>query len=246
MRCSNCHAPIADDVESCSHCGTVTEQGREARKQRAAQEAEAKKRAERDAFALRVRQIGEVTAAANRSLMVSLLGLFACCLPVGPIVGIVLARGAQAQAKTLGVPSGRGTAAFAVGIVALVSSLFMWGFVGVIAKTEADRKRELNAVVAKEASGEKLTSAGACALLELELIASKYEKYDAFNDTLTCPGEIEPHGEREAKLLESHFTHDQKRVDVVGCFHKAGGTWTVKQLRADDNCDAPAHHKPKP
>lgn len=239
LRCPNCHAPIPDDAESCTHCGVETEAGKLARQRRAAAEAEAKKRAERDAFNARVRQIGEVTAAANRSLLVSLLGLLACCLPVGPIVGVVLARGAQRQAEGLGVPGGRGTAALAVAIVALVFSLSGWGFIGVIVKQEAERKRELNAIIAREAKGETLTSAGACALLELELMSSKYEKYDAFNDDLTCPGEVVPHGEREAKLLDSHFTHSNKRVDVVACFHKSGSTWTVKQLRGDDNCDAP-------
>src|SRR5215210_4993972 len=91
VRCPNCHAPINDDAESCTHCGVETERGKVARQQRLAAEAEAKKRGERDAFNTRVRQIGEVTASANRSLLVSLLGLLACCLPIGPIVGIVLA-----------------------------------------------------------------------------------------------------------------------------------------------------------
>ncbi|MBL8950659.1 MAG: hypothetical protein JNK82_07780 [Myxococcaceae bacterium] len=255
LRCSNCHAPIGDDVEECEHCHTVTESGRELRRQRAeaaaAQEAAAKQRAERDAFTTRIRQIGEVTSAANRSLMVSLLGLLACCLPVGPIIGVVLARGAQKQAETLNVPGGRGTAALVVSLVALSFSLFGYGMVGWVAKAEADRKNALHAIIAKEASAETLSSAGACALLELELINAKYEEYSAFNDELTCPGEVVPHGAGEAKLLGSHFSREKRRVDVVACFHKSA-TWSVKQLRADADCDAPpppppdkpAHKKP--
>jgi hypothetical protein len=245
LRCPNCHAPITDDAESCGHCGTVTERGQELRKKRLASEAEAKQRAEKDAFASRVRQIGEVTAAANRALAVSLLGLLACCLPAGPIAGIVMAQGARQKAQTLGVSPGRAAVALAVAVVSLAGSLFLWGLIGVIAKQEADRKRELHAVIAKEATGETLSAAGACALLELELMNSKYEGFDSFNDELSCPGEVVPHGTAEAKLLGSHFTKAKGRVDVVACFHRSGA-WAVKQLRADDNCDAPAPQPPPP
>jgi hypothetical protein len=238
QRCVQCNAPQQDDVEACSFCGTLTEHGRRLKLEREAQAREAERRAQLQASSQRAQLLAEAGRSVNRSLLWSLLGLLACCLPLGPIIGIVTARRARELAEKNGASTAHATVALAVGIGCVVFSLGGWGGIGWIAKLEADRKAELHALIAKGDTDATLSMPTACALAELELMVSKYEGFNTLNHDLSCGTRLEQDSD-EARLLEAHFTKERERVPVVACFHRVSGRWGVSQVRGDDRCDAP-------
>lgn len=241
QRCGNCNAPIPDDAESCQFCSTETERGRRLRLERAqrleVEQREAQRKADQAAAASRSRALAEASGAANRSLMWSLLGLLACCLPLGPIIGIVTARRAKELAVQGGTSTGHAHVALGVGIACALLSVAGWSTIALIARAEANRKTELEVLIAKGVGDAALTSATACALTELELMNSKYRDYDWLNTGLTCGTQLTVTGS-EAVLEGSHFTKDQQRVPVVACFHR-GDRWGIAQVRPDARCDQP-------
>lgn len=248
-RCSTCNAPSNEQSETCTFCGTVTAHGlalraeraraqEESAKQKRALEQEQQRRELLAASAAKGRALQEINASIGRSVLLSTVGLFMCCLPVGPIIGLLMAKGARARAAALSpADPGKGFVALVIAIVCLVASLAAWSGLGLMFKAEAERKAELRAVIAKDPANPQLGIATACALTELELLNSSYERYNHLNNDFVCGGKLEQDGEL-ARLTGSHFIREQKHVDVVACFEH-GQVWSVKQVRADDDCTAP-------
>ena len=201
----------------------------------AAEAAAARQRAEAEQRAARLRLLAEVNGAGTQAILWSLLSM-ACCLPIGPIVGIILSRRARAQASAAGLSPGRATAGFVLSLACLALSLSAWAGAAVSLKMEADHKAQLRAQIARGASAAELSGSDACALAELELLGAKYEGYNWLNHDFSCEARVVPAGDRW--LVRGHFTKEGQRVDVVACLEH-GERWVVSQVRGDDACDEP-------
>jgi hypothetical protein len=240
-RCPQCNAPLVDDVESCIFCGTLTEAGRRVRSERATQqklEAQlAQQRASMTAQSEQSRATQEIARAGTRAILWSVLGLLACCLPIGPIVGLVMSRGAAQLAKKHGLDSSRATLGLAVSASCLLICVGMWIFIVVLGVKESNHKAELLSVVEAGAGKPALSAPTACALAELELMETKFGDFSYANHDFHCSSDLTLKGD-DARLLGSYFMKESKRVPVVACFHKTA-RWSVQQLRSNDACNAP-------
>ncbi len=250
-RCPTCNAPMEDPLEPCRFCGAVTPEGLAAKKERARAEEElrlaeerrlqdeaarARAQAEEEARRARAKLETELNSSGTQAIVWSLVSLL-CCLPIGPVVGIVIALRARRLAAARGLPAGRATAGLAVAISSLVLCFGAWVGVGISIHVENQRKAELRAAIDKGAGAEQLDGPTACALAELEMIDAKYEGYTYVNADFKCSGRVVQEGD-QARLLDAYFTESQKRTELVACFTK-GARWAVKQLRADEDCNAP-------
>ncbi|MBL8912452.1 MAG: hypothetical protein JNM17_17300 [Archangium sp.] len=246
--CGHCSAPLKDDLEMCGHCGTVTPFGIAQRQARAAkqEQAQAANQQRSDAEATRLRQVAmrEVEQYGKWSVISSLLGIILCCIfPVGPALGIYFGLKARALARERGVPNvGGGAAGTIIGYAGIALAIMTWVGAGVMQVMESKRKEELRMQITK---GETLDLKSACALTELELLETRYEGYITGND-FECDGlaEFEVKG-KEAVLHGARFTRESKRIELISCLKLSGSSWTVKQLRPDEDCDAPPPEKKK-
>lgn len=243
--CSHCSAPLKEDLEQCGHCGIVTPFGIAARQARAAKEEQAKAANQQrsDAETARLRQIAarEVEQYGKWSVISSLLGIILCCVfPVGPALGIYFGLRARTLARERGVPNvGGGAAGTIIGYAGIALAVMTWIGAGVMGVVESRRKTELKAMITP---GETLDLKTACAVTELELLETHYEGYYNGND-FECDGiaVFEVNG-KEAVLRGSRFTKESKRIELISCL-KLGSSWTVKQLRPDEDCNAPPPEK---
>jgi hypothetical protein len=250
QRCLTCNAPLEDPLAGCRFCGAMTPEAVAAAKERAradealrienerrlaAEAASARQRAEAEQRAARFRLQAEVNGAGTQAIVWSLVSML-CCLPIGPIVGLILSRRARAQASAGGLNTGHATLGFAVSLTCLALSLSAWAGAGVSIKMESNHKAELRAQVERGAFAQELSGTNACTLAELELLDSKYEGYNWLNHDFSCDGKVVPAG--EGSLVRGHFTKEGQRIDVVACLEH-GERWVVSQLRGDDACDQP-------
>ena len=244
--CENCRAPLSDDLEKCSHCGSITARGIALRAERQRQEEQARaaerERANATADAQRRAAMAEVDKLGKWSLIAALVGTILCCVfPVGPALGVYFSRRAGALAKQHGLTSaGLGPLGFIVSLVGLGLAVFVWIGAGVMSFNESQRKAALRAEIG---SAETLDLKTACALTELELLETHYEDYISTED-FECAGvaELAVDGKR-ALLRGGRFTKDQQRIEVFACLEQRSG-WVVEHLRHDADCDG-ARPEPK-
>lgn len=237
--CRHCSAPIADDAETCQFCGFITARGvalKDARAQR--EEAEARQRQGAQAAqaqAARASAQAEASRINQTALLWSIIGTVLCCIfPVGPVVGLIYGLKARGLGKTHGFSPPLGGMVVSVGGLLLGGSL--WVLVGVMGVKEETRKTELRKAIG---SAEVLDLQTACRLAELELLQTDYEGFDVFSD-IDCDstGDLDLDGE-EATLRDVRFIKSKERTPFVACFRRNSTHWVVKQLRADEDCDAP-------
>jgi hypothetical protein len=237
--CRHCSAPIADDAETCQFCGFITARGvalKDARAQR--EEAEAKQQQfaqTAQAQAARLSAQAEASRVNQASLLWSILGTVLCCVfPVGPVVGLIYALKARGLGKTHGFSPPLG--GLIVSVAGLLVAGSLWTMLGVMAVKEQTRKTELRKAIG---SAEVLDLKTACRLAELELLQTDYEGFDVFSD-IDCDstGDLEADGS-EATLRDVRFIKSTEPTPFVACFRRNATHWVVKQLRADEDCDAP-------
>ena len=243
QKCPNCSAPLMDLVEQCTHCGTITPRGVEARQARAAQtdadRRAAEQRSAMDTARARAAAQLDVDSAGKWAIISSLVGTVVCCFfPVGPVVGIIFGLRARRLATQHGLPGASlGTAGLTFGAIGLALSVMLWIAGGVMMVKENQHKAELKAQLGN-VSAAQLDLQTACALTELELIDSHYEEYSSLDDLeCTTTADIEQNGQ-EALLRDVHFLKGPKKVEVFACLrHRT--KWTVHQVRGDEDCSAP-------
>ncbi len=238
--CRHCSAPIGDDAESCQFCGMITARGVALKDARTAkQEAEAHARASAEAANAQSKAQSaqaEASRANQTGLLWGILGTILCCVfPVGPIVGLIHGLKARSLAKAHGFSAPLGS--LVVAGLGLSASTAIWILMGVMAAKEESRKTELRKVIG---AAETLDLKTACALTELELFQTDYQGFGPFVDfECEATGDLEVDGDK-ATLRELRFDKSkQERTTFVACFHRNSAHWTVKQLRPDDDCDAP-------
>lgn len=238
VKCANCSAPIKEDLEQCGFCGSITALGIAAKasrdKQAQAASQAAQQRSAIDAQAAKLRAQGEIDQSGKWALISSIVGTVVCCLfPVGPVMGIVFGLRARRLAAQHGLHGASlGTAGLSIGILGVALAVFVWVGAGVMSVLENRHKSELRA---RLGSSETLDLNTACILTELELMETRYEGFSALTDfECTTTGDLAVNG-REAVLTDTHFDNSGTRKAVVSCL-QLKSKWTVKQLRADEDC----------
>lgn len=251
QKCPNCSAPLKEEIERCTFCGSLTTHGLEAKQARAAQEEHerrsAAQRSVEEAAAARSRAQPEVDQAGKWALLSSIIGTVVCCMvPIGPVMGIVFGLRARKLAQEHGLPNpSAASAGLTVGALGIVLSVVMWVAVAVVAVKENSQREHLKRQLASVTNAE-LDLKTACALAELELMDAQYEGFtalEAFDCVATA--DVEQDGET-ALLRDAHFANGGQKIPVFAClrFHTK---WTVQQVRGDDDCSAaPPPPKKKP
>lgn len=237
--CRHCNAPIGDDAETCQFCGVITARGvalKDARAQK--EEVEAKQREAAQAAqaqSARLAAQAEASRINQTSMLWSIIGTVLCCVfPIGPVVGLIYASRARALGKAHGFTAPIG--GLIVASAGLLLALSTWVLVGVTAAKEEARKSDLRKAIG---TAENLDLTTACKLAELELLLTDYEGFDTYSD-FECEqtGDLEVKAQ-EATLRDIRFLKSKDRTPLVACFRHNSTRWVVKQLRADDACDAP-------
>lgn len=238
--CRHCSAPIGDDAESCQFCGMITARGVAMKDARAAKaEVEAKERAVAQTVDARSKALAaqaEASKANQTGLLWAILGTILCCIfPIGPVVGLVHALRARGLGKVHGFTAP--LSAMVVSTLGLGFALMMWVLMGVMAVKESSRKSELRKVIG---AAETLDLKTACALTELELFQIDYQGFGPFMDfDCEATGALEVRDD-QAVMRALHFDKSSKeRIAFVACFQRNAAHWSVKQLRPDEDCDAP-------
>ena len=249
QKCSNCSAPLQDNIEQCGFCGTLTDRGVQARQERAlkgdAERHAAEQRAAVDQVRARQAAQYSVDSAGRWAFWSSVLGALLCCfVPAGSVMGIIFgmrARGLAAQHRLPG--AGLGTTGLVFGVIGLVASMMMWIAVGVMMVNESRHKKALQASLG-DLTAQQLDLKTACALTELELLETKFEGYSSLDDFECGPSsDLDLNGD-EALLSGVRFLKSERRVPVFACLHRKN-KWSVQQLRGDDDCSAPKEAKPR-
>jgi hypothetical protein len=239
QRCTSCHAPLEDERVPCTYCGALGPAAQaQRREQRAAEEADWQRRdlleLERE-HAEYARAVASMESVATHSLLWSTAGALLCCLPVGPLLGLLAARRARRLASELGLLApARATWGLGLGAAGLLLTTGLWGGAGWMLKLDLARKAQLESVVEAAAEAESLEPATACALTELELLETDFDGYSVLDDFL-CDGRPEIQGE-QAVLHGLRFRNGSTTVDFVACL-KRGRRWSVDALRLGDSCE---------
>lgn len=240
MNCSNCSASISVDALTCPYCGTETPNAPKARALKEQQERHAAQLAAVDASKARQKDLIALQASAKNSFYASIIGVV-CCIPVGSVVGLVLAFRARGVAKRLqtAVPW-QAMAAIILGVfwIGFFSLAMVMGAIGErekAARVAAIRETTKDAVLKPE-----LDDATACSLVEIALLEGYAGGKGGNLGLFRCEGKLEQTGEK-ALLHDLEFARSSndkpRRVDA--CLSK-GKKWKVDAIGRGEGCGAKA------
>jgi hypothetical protein len=231
--CEKCGAQLAPYTPRCNYCNTVTAYGAaqqaEQERYRAATEMQAAQvRAQEEQRAKWAAQ-AEVTRSAESAFNWSLVGLFLCCLPILPIVAIVMGFRSRALALSRGllVPS-KAWLAMTIGAGSLC------GFAGMVVLTrhleaeKADRKARVEKALGKHAADAKPSIDDLCRITELWLLDNAFAGDKLSDGTVNCDAskwsQTDDAGELTGIRFRAYETSQEKIGNV--CFSH-GSKWVV-------------------
>ena len=241
LRCANCNGPLQDDTEVCSFCGTLTPVGVTAKQRRLArddiEQRSARQRQVVEGEAAKARAHLDIEKVGKTAMIASLVGIVACCvLPIGPAIGIVLGSRARRVAKQHGLHNtGNATLGLTVGWLGVALAASLWVLMVVLSVQENNRKALLRSQLT-DVSAASLGLPTACALVELELIDLKFQGFASYDEYVCqATGSVTQNGDA-AELRDTSFTKDSKKIQVVGCFVRHGGRWSLKKVDPLGEC----------
>jgi hypothetical protein len=247
--CEKCGATLAPYAPKCSYCNTVTAAGAEQARAQAAQQIEQARyqaaqqyQAEQYERARASQAVymagGEAQRSADQAFGWAIAGLVLCCIPVLPIVGIVLGFRARSVAvsRNIVVPS-KAWAAIVMGFVSL--AIFGGGIV-YSQRLEAEKESHRSALekkIGKHAGDATPSVDVACALAELYLVDNNFDGAKVSDEGLTCDAAkwsaTGDRGELDGVEIRKYASSPQQDANV--CF-KHGQKWVVDAV-VTTSCD---------
>jgi hypothetical protein len=231
--CAKCNAALPADAESCPYCGLATPLVVE--RQRAAEQAEreAKARADQEA---RTREDAALQKSAKTAFYWSLMGFVAWCLGIPSVVGLVLGMRTRGRAHRAGAATpGYATVAVVLGTIGTV----IFGLLVIIGirqvRMDFARRTELMAAIETGARAEKLETAAACALVELQLRTHGVGGHTR-QQIPECPVIAQAGETASLTGIRVPANGTTPSLDLTGCLRRESGTWRVVELRTEGPC----------
>ena len=149
-------------------------------------------------------------------------------------MAIVLGLKARRLARDPATPiPARAVVGLVCGVVSLLMAVAGWFW---FATDQLQKSRDIENLQAQTgpiASQKKLTQAGACKMVQLEILEGR--KWTVYSlRKIRCKGTLEREGNQavlsEVKILKS------KTITVKGCLMWTGSTWVVKEVRRSGEC----------
>lgn len=236
--CYNCGAKIGPTAPGCPYCGATTAHGQQLEQAAVAQSAhhlQAQRQLKLTQQMERDRQRKQaMESAATFALISGLLGFVTCCLPLGPVLGIIMGLKARRLARETGFARPmRGTVGLVCGVIGLLGAAAGWAWFISDQITKDQDIEALKAATADLAEERELSEEGACKLVQLELLeGSSYTIYRA--SKVKCKGGLKRDGERavlsDVRILKT------KVITVKGCLAWNGKIWVVKKTPRRGDC----------
>jgi hypothetical protein len=184
--------------------------------------------------------------AANRSLVLSLVGTFLCFIPILQIVSIVSYLRARSLARQLsvGVPA-QATTGFVLSSISMI--LVTAGITWAIVSDNRNQERADARIVALDAQAgagalqPALDWATACALAEIHALKDGYAGQKGRDLVhFDCVGKVT---QKSGRPVLEHFSFrsdsNDKKFDVGVCFDR-GAKWFVSEMNDSHVCSQPA------
>ncbi|MBW2457805.1 MAG: hypothetical protein JRI68_25090 [Deltaproteobacteria bacterium] len=240
-QCDQCGATISPNDTICPFCQALTPLGRHQQQAQAATETykqQAQAQLEVRSEAQRRQQKREaLESSATYSLIAGAVGLVTCCLPVGPVLAIVLGLKAQRHAVQQGLAKPpRALLGIILGIGGLVLGVVGWVYYYVDTSTRDEDVARLKKESKKGAKRAVLSKKTACQLVKIEVLQSDYAIYD--DAEIDCRGKLNVTGDRA--VLENVRLERTDPDKVTGCLERVDERWVVAELSKDGRCFAPA------
>lgn len=231
--CTQCGADLAPYTPRCTYCNKVTAFGaaQEAEQARYRAAAELQAAQARDAQARQAQYAAnaEVVRSAETAFNWGLVGLFLCCIPVLPIVAIVMGLRSRSLAVSRGliVPS-KAWISVALG----ASSLVLFGtslVLGMRLEAEkADRKARLEKALGDHAADATPSVGTVCKMTEIYLLDEDFDGKKLVDGDVNCDASkwsaSDDHGELSGVRV-SFYAHDPVKEGNVCLVH--GQKWVV-------------------
>jgi hypothetical protein len=235
--CERCGADLDDSVAKCPYCGSETPAA--ARMAAAQWQAQAYAQA---TIADRQRQqaIADVAKSSMLAFVLSLLGLLACCTPLG-IWSLVVALRAQAAAKLAGiaVPATAILAFILLALHVVCAGGFTVWYIHDTRVREA-RIAELQKVIDAHAAEEGLSHSLACALAEQRLLKEGFEDSSGVMiEDFSCDGRVSQDGDHAVLDPIRFHVSSSTAVTAKACLFR-GARWSVARV-AHGACSEPPH-----
>jgi hypothetical protein len=226
----------------CSYCGAPTPNAQRARADEQARQERATAAAAEGAKREQNAASEKMELAANKALILSLVGLFLCFIPILQIVSVVFYARARSLAKQLsvGVPV-RATTGFVLSSLSLV--VLTGGIVWAIVDDNQDQERADARIAALDAQARagalqaSLDWATACALAEIHALKDGYGAEKGRNLVhFDCVGKImQQSGRPMLEHLSFRSNTNDKKFDVAVCFEH-GAKWFVSEMNESRTC----------
>lgn len=237
MNCSNCSAKISTDALTCPYCGADTPLAAQARALKEQQLRHAAQLAAIDAGKARQKAAQGLEASAKNAFYASILGVIVCCLPVGSVVGLVLAIKARKTAATLGVGAPWQSMA------AIVLAVFWLGFyalvvvIGVVnERAKAERVAALRTEIKQTVRNAELDAPTACGLIEIALLEGYGTQKGGLLKVFRCDGALERSGTR-AVMKDLEFSRSSSNPPSAADACLSFGTrWKVDAIGVGADC----------
>lgn len=235
--CNNCGAKLGPTTPSCPYCGAVTAYGQQVEHAAATQNAHHQHAREQHQLNLQMERDRQrraaMESAATFALISGLVGFVTCCLPVGPVLAIVMGLKARRLARETGFARPmRGTIGLVCGLLGLLSAAGGWSYFIYDTQKKDEDIEKLREAAVKVADDKDLTDAAACTLVRLEVLESTSSVYRA--KKIKCRGDLKRTGDRavltRVRVLKS------SPYTVKGCLVWRGERWVVEKTPRYGKC----------